>query len=74
MKAQKQVNKAEAESIVAIAQLRLELAESHAFNEEAKKLHAQQSAEIDTLQVALANETVNVENERNAKQEALKER
>ena len=74
MKAQKQVNKADAESIVAIAQLRLELEQSHASSEEAKKLQVQQSAEIEKLKAALANETVNVEDERNAKQEALKER
>ena len=41
---------------------------------EAKNLQAQQRAEIEKLAVALANETVNVENECNLKLEASKER
>ena len=74
MKARIQANKVDAEYTVIIAQLRSELEQSHVFSEEAKKTQAQQSLVIETLKVALANETVNVENEREAKQEALKKR
>ena len=55
-------------------QLRADLEQSQAANEEAKKLQAQQSAEIEKLKEALARETANVETERNAKWEASKER
>ena len=56
------------------AQLRADLDKSQAAGEEAKKLQAQQSAEIEKLKEALARETANVETERNAKWEASKER
>ena len=74
MKARINVNKADAEYTVTIAQLRSELEQSRVFSEEANKIRAQQSLEIEKLKVALANETVNVENEREAKQEAFKKR
>ena len=74
MEARNQVNKADAEYTVTIAQLRSELEHSRVFSEEASKLQAQQRLAIEKLKVALANETVNVENEREAKQEALKKR
>ena len=74
MNARFQVNKVDTEYTVTIAQLRSELEQSHVFSEEAKQLQAQQSLEIEKLKVALANETVNVENEREAKQKAFKER
>ena len=76
MKAQIQANKAETADTVIISQLRLELEQSHTDSEEAKKLQAQQSLEIEKLKVALAtgNETVDVKNEREAIQEAFKER
>ena len=74
MKAEIQANKAETADAVTIAQLRSELEQSRVFSEEANKIRAQQSLEIEKLKVALANETVNVENEREAKQEAFKKR
>ena len=74
MKAQIQANKTETADTVTIAQLRSELEQSRVFSEEAKAMQAQQSLEIEKLKVALANETVNVENEREAKQEAFKKR
>ena len=74
MKAQIQANKTETADTVTIAQLRSELEQSRVFSEEASKLQAQQRLVIEKLKVALANETVNVENEREAKQEALKKR
>ena len=72
MEAQIQVDKAETQYTV--SQLRLELEQSRVFSEEANKLQAQQRLQIEKLKVALASETVNVENEREAKQEAFKER
>ena len=64
----------DADSTVNNAQLRLELDVSRAVSEEAKQLQAQQSLEIEKLKVALVNEAVHVENEREAKLEAWKER
>ena len=74
MKAEIQANKAETADAVTIAQLRSELEQSRVFSEEANKIRAQQSLEIEKLKVALANETVSVENEREAMQKAFKER
>ena len=62
------------DSTVTNAQLCLELEISRAVSEEAKQLQAQQSLEIEKLKVALVNEAVHVENEREAKLEAWKER
>ena len=56
------------------AQLRADLDKSQAAGEEAKKLQAQQNAEIEKLKEDLTRETANVETERNAKWEASKER
>ena len=87
LKAQIEANKAETERMLiqvkegeaerymlTVQQLRLELKQSHRVCEEGKQLQAQQSLQIEKLKVALANETVKVENEREAKQEAFKER
>ena len=74
LKARIQVDKAETQYTVTVAQLRLELEQSHAVSEETNKLQAQYRLEIEKLKVALANETANVENERKAKQQAFKER
>ena len=74
MKEQILVIEKDADATVNNAQLRLELDVSRAVGEEAKKLQAQQSLQIEKLKVALATETVNVEKERKAKQEAFKER
>ena len=74
LKAQIQVGKVESQYTVAVARLRSESEQSHTVSEEANKLQTQQSLEIEKLKVALATETVNVENERRAKQEAFKER
>ena len=74
LKAQMQVNKDETQYTVTIEQLRSELERSYSVSAGAKKLQAQQSLEMEKLKVALGNETVHAENEREAKQEALRER
>ena len=60
--------------MLTVEQLRSKLKKSKTANKEAKKNQAQQGLEIKKLKVALANETVNVRNAREAKQEAFKER
>ena len=57
-----------------IDQLGSELEESRSENEEGKKVQAEQGLEIEKLKAALAEERANVENEREAKQEAIGER
>ena len=74
MKAQIQDSRADAEYTVTIAQLRSELEQNRVFSDEASKLQAQQRLEIEKLKVALADETVGVENEREDMQKAFKER
>ena len=74
MKAQILTFGEDADSTITNAQLRLELERSQAVSKRVQKLQAQQFSEMEKLKVALANETVNVENEREAKQEALRER
>ena len=72
LQAQIQVDKAESQYTVAHSPSDLE--RSHTVSEEAKKLQSRESLQIKKLKVALATETVNVEKERKAKQEAFKER
>ena len=74
MKEQILVIEKDADATVNNAQLRLELDVSRAVGEEAKKLQAQQSLQIEKLKAALVNETVNVRKEHDAKLEACKER
>ena len=75
LKAQIEAYKANTERyITTVEQLRLELEQSRRACAEAKQLQAQQGVEIENMKVALANETANAGNEREAKQEALKER
>ena len=56
------------------AQQGLEIEKLTAFSEQAKKLQEQQSFEIEKLKEAIANAMANLGNEREAKQEALRER
>ena len=75
LKAQLEANGAQIKQyITTVEQLRLALDQSLAAGEEGKQLQAQQGVEIEKLKVALANETTNVGNEREAKKEALQER
>ena len=75
LKAQLEANRAQTEQYInTVEQLRLKLQQSLAAGEEAKQLQAQQDLAIENLKAALANETTNVENEREAKQEALQGR
>ena len=67
-----QVKKAETEHMFNVEQLRLDFGGN--VREEANKLQAQQGLVIEELKVALANETANVSNEREAKQKAIQER
>ena len=75
MKAQLEANKAETEQhMLTVEQLRLDLEQGRTVIEETEKVQAEQSLEIEKLKVALGKETANVQNEREAKQAALKER
>ena len=75
LKAQLEANRAQIKQyITTVEQLRLALDQSLAAGEEGKQLQAQQGVEIENMKVALANETANAGNDREAKQEALKER
>ena len=67
-----QAKKAETEYMFNVEQLRLDFGGN--VREEANKLQAQQGLVIEELKVALANETANVGNEREAKQKAIQER
>ena len=70
-----QVKEGEAEKyMLTVEQLRLELKKSQRAYEEAKKMQAQQTVQLGNLKAALANETANSRNEREKKQEAIKER
>ena len=70
--AQIQVNETKAKST--IAEMRLELEQSHIASEEAKKLHLKQNTEIEKLKVDLANKTATLETELNNKLEVSRQR
>ena len=56
------------------AQQGLEIEKLTALSEQAKKLQEQQSFEIEKLKEAIANAMANLGNEREAKQDTMKER
>ena len=65
--ASEKVNKLQAQQSLEIEKLKIR-------SEQANKLQAEQGLEIEKLKAALAEERANVENEREAKQDAYKER